>query len=225
MLICECGRQMGQQANHCDACILEKREEIANSITHGLGFGLSIAGLTFLLIYSRIEGDLWRIIAFTVYGATLITLYLVSTLYHSLTHSRAKAIFRRLDHSAIYLLIAGTYTPVILISLRNTWVLYMLPVVWVMAGIGIYVKISYIHRFEKLSLAYYIIMGWMGLIAAKPLFDTIPIEAFMWIIIGGVSYTTGVIFYTWNRLPYHHTIWHGFVLLGSLSHFMGMLYI
>ena len=206
-------------------CTQTIREEIANSITHGLGFGLSIAGLTFLLIYSRLEGDLWRIIAFTVYGATLITLYLVSTLYHSLTNSRAKAIFRRLDHSAIYLLIAGTYTPVILISLRNTWVLYMLPVVWVMAGIGIYVKISYIHRFEKLSLAYYIIMGWMALIAAKPLFDTIPIEAFMWIIIGGVSYTTGVIFYTWNRLPYHHTIWHGFVLLGSLSHFMGMLYI
>ena len=200
-------------------------EEIANSITHGLGFGLSIAGLTILLIYATSDGDLWRILAFGVYGTTLITLYLVSTLYHSLTHSRAKAIFRRLDHSAIYLLIAGTYTPVILISLRTTWVLYLLPVVWVMAAIGIYVKLFYIHRYERLSLSYYIIMGWMALIAAKPLFEAIPFEAFMWIIVGGISYTTGVLFYTWHRLPYHHTIWHGFVLLGSGSHFIGMLYI
>ena len=135
-------------------------EEIANSITHGLGFGLSIAGLTILLIYATSDGDLWRILAFGVYGTTLITLYLVSTLYHSLTHSRAKAIFRRLDHSAIYLLIAGTYTPVILISLRTTWVLYLLPVVWVMAAIGIYVKLFYIHRYERLSLSYYIIYGY-----------------------------------------------------------------
>lgn len=206
-------------------CAQTIKEEIANSITHCLGLGLSIAGLTFLLIYSKIDGDLWRIVAFAIYGATLIILYLVSTLYYSLTHSRAKAIFRRLDHSAIYLLIAGTYTPVILISLRNTWAIYMLPIVWIMAGIGIYIKLFYIHRFEKLSIKYYILMGWMALIAAKPLFDSIPIEAFMWIIVGGLSYTTGIIFYAWQRLPYNHTIWHGFVLVGSVSHFIGMLYI
>ena len=200
-------------------------EEIANSITHGLGFGLSVAALTLLVVYASMEGDPWRITAFTIYGASLSILYLCSTIYHSLTHSRIKAIFRRLDHAAIYLLIAGTYTPYILIPLRTTWAIYLLPVVWTMAIIGVYIKVFYIHRYERLSLAYYIIMGWMALIAAKPLFNSIPIESFIWIILGGISYTTGIIFYSWHRLPFNHTIWHGFVLAGSFAHFMGMLYI
>ena len=131
-------------------------EEIANSITHGLGLVLSIVGLTLLLVLATKNGDPWRIVSFSIYGASLTLLYLVSTLYHSLTHSRTKAIFRRLDHSAIYLLIAGTYTPVILISLRTTWVLYLLPVIWAMAILGVYIKVRYIHRYERLSLAFYI---------------------------------------------------------------------
>ena len=200
-------------------------EEIANSITHGLGLVLSVAALTILVVYASLDGDPWRITAFSIYGSSLTILYLVSTLYHSLTNSRIKAIFRRLDHAAIYLLIAGTYTPIILISLRTTWVIYILPIVWTMAVIGVYIKVFYIHRYERLTLAYYIIMGWMALIAAKPMFNSIPIESFIWIILGGVAYTTGIIFYTWNRLPFNHTIWHGFVLAGSFSHFMGMLYI
>ena len=200
-------------------------EEIANSITHGLGFALSVAALTILVVYASREGDPWKITAFAIYGSSMTILYLCSTLYHSLTHSRVKAIFRRLDHAAIYLLIAGTYTPVILISLRTTWVIYLLPVVWAMAIIGVYIKVFYIHRYERLTLAYYIIMGWMALIAVKPLFNSIPSESFVWIIMGGILYTTGVIFYSWHRLPFNHTIWHGFVLVGSFSHFMGMLYI
>ena len=200
-------------------------EEIANSITHGLGLVLSVAAFTILVVYASMEGDPWRITAFSIYGSSLTILYLVSTLYHSLTNSRIKAIFRRLDHAAIYLLIAGTYTPFILISLRTTWVIYILPIVWTMAVIGVYIKVFYIHRYERLTLVYYIIMGWMALIAVKPLFNSIPIESFVWIIVGGVAYTTGVIFYVWNRLPFNHTIWHGFVLAGSFSHFMGMLYI
>ena len=200
-------------------------EEIANSITHGFGLVLSIAALTFLVVYASLEGDPWRITAFAIYGTSLCILYLISTLYHSLTQSRIKAMFRRLDHAAIYLLIAGTYTPVILISLRTTWVIYLLPVVWSMALFGVYIKIFYIHRYERLTLAYYIIMGWMALIAVKPLFSSIPIESFVWIMLGGVAYTSGIIFYSWNRLPFNHTIWHGFVLAGSFSHFMGMLYI
>ena len=200
-------------------------EEIANSITHGLGFALSVAALTILVVYASREGDPWKITAFAIYGSSMTILYFCSTLYHSLTNSRVKAIFRRLDHAAIYLLIAGTYTPVILISLRTTWVIYLLPVVWAMAIIGVYIKIFYIHRYERLALAYYIVMGWMALIAAKPLFNSIPIESFVWIILGGVAYTSGVVFYAWNRLPFNHTIWHGFVLVGSFSHFMGMLYI
>ncbi len=200
-------------------------EEIANTITHGLGLILSVVALTILLVYAYREGDLWKITAFAIYGSSLTILYLISTLYHSFTQSRVKAFFRRLDHAAIYLLIAGTYTPVILISLRTTWVIYLLPVVWTMAIIGVYIKIFYIHRYERLSLVFYLIMGWMALIAAKPLFHSIPIESFVWIILGGVAYSTGVIFYVWSRLPFNHTIWHGFVLAGSFSHFVGILYI
>ena len=200
-------------------------EEIANSITHGLGFCLSIIGTIFLLVNSTENGDPWRIVSVSIYGSSLTILYLISTLYHGLTHSRTKAIFRRLDHCAIYILIAGTYTPVILISLRSTWVLYMLPIVWAMAILGVYIKIRYIHRYERLSLAFYIFMGWFALIGIKPLFYSIPIESFIWIIVGGLSYTSGVIFYAWERLPFNHTIWHGFVLIGSLSHYIGILYI
>ena len=213
---------MGQKKKKYTQTVME---EIANSITHGLGFGLSVAGLTILVVYASIEGDPWRIAAFAIYGASLTILYLVSTLYHSFTHSRIKAIFRRLDHSAIYLLIAGTYTPVILISMRTTWVLYLLPIIWAMAILGVYIKVRYIHRYERLSLAFYIFMGWFALIAVKPMFNSIPIESFIWIIIGGACYTSGVVFYAWNRLPFNHTIWHGFVLIGSISHFIGMLYI
>jgi hemolysin III len=200
-------------------------EEVANSISHGLGLALSIVGFTVLIILASQKGDPWRLTAYIIYGLSLTTLYLFSTLYHGLTHSRTKAIFRRLDHSAIYLLIAGTYTPVILISLRTTWVMFLLPVVWVMAILGVYMKVFYIHRYERLTLAFYILMGWMALIAAKPLFNSVPIESFIWIIVGGISYTTGIIFYAWRRLPYQHTIWHMFVLLGSISHYIGILYI
>ena len=213
---------MGQKKKKYTQTVME---EIANSITHGLGFGLSVAGLAILVVLASMEGDPWRITSFAIYGSSLTILYLVSTLYHSLTHSRTKAIFRRLDHSAIYLLIAGTYTPVILISMRTTWVLYLLPIIWAMAILGVYIKVRYIHRYERLSLAFYIFMGWFALIAVKPMFNSIPIESFIWIIIGGACYTSGVVFYAWRRLPFNHTIWHGFVLIGSISHFIGMLYI
>jgi len=213
---------MGQKKKKYTQTVME---EIANSITHGLGFGLSVAGLAILVVLASMEGDPWRITSFAIYGSSLTILYLVSTLYHSLTHSRTKAIFRRLDHSAIYLLIAGTYTPVILISMRTTWVLYLLPIIWAMAILGVYIKVRYIHRYERLSLAFYIFMGWFALIAVKPMFNSIPIESFIWIIIGGACYTSGVVFYAWSRLPFNHTIWHGFVLIGSISHFIGMLYI
>ena len=213
---------MGQKKKKYTQTVME---EIANSITHGLGFGLSVAGLTILVVLASMEGDPWRITSFAIYGSSLTILYLVSTLYHSLTHSRTKAIFRRLDHSAIYLLIAGTYTPIILISLRTTWVLYLLPIIWAMAILGVYIKVRYIHRYERLSLAFYIFMGWFALIAVKPMFNSIPIESFIWIIIGGACYTSGVVFYAWSRLPFNYTIWHGFVLIGSISHFIGMLYI
>jgi hemolysin III len=200
-------------------------EEIANSITHGIGLCLSILGLVILLTYFNQNEDPWKLISFSIYGICLIILYLSSTIYHALTHHKTKAIFKQIDHSAIYLLIAGTYTPVTLISLRESWAIYLLPIIWIMAITGIYLKIFYKNKYENLSLILYLTMGWLAVIAVKPLFYSLPIESFIWIFIGGLSYTSGVIFYKWIKLPYHHTIWHVFVLLGSISHFISILYI
>ena len=200
-------------------------EEFANSISHGLGLLLSIIGSVVLIYLSSISNDIWRLTGCIIYSSSLVILYFFSTVYHGLINCRLKEIFRRLDHSAIYTLIAGTYTPIILISLRNTWVIFLLPIIWMMAILGIYMKINYIHRYEKLSLSFYLLMGWLALIAIKPLYYSVPTETLIWIIIGGFSYTTGIFFYIWNRLPYQHTIWHIFVLIGSVSHYIGILYI
>tara|TARA_Y100001970_G_scaffold293862_1_gene444024 strand:+ start:3210 stop:3860 length:651 start_codon:yes stop_codon:yes gene_type:complete len=200
-------------------------EELANSFTHGFGFILSIIGFIILISISIQSGDIWRLSSYIIYGISLTILYLFSTIYHSVSSSRIKSIFRKLDHSAIYLLIAGTYTPVILISLRTTWVVFLLPIIWIMAIIGIYIKSFNIDKYEKLSLFFYIFMGWLSLIAIKPLINSVPIEAFILILIGGISYTFGVVFYLWRHLPFQHAIWHMFVLIGSILHYIGILYI
>ena len=200
-------------------------EELANSFTHGFGFILSIIGFIILISISIQSGDIWRLSSYIIYGISLTMLYLFSTIYHSVRSSRIKSIFRRIDHSAIYLLIAGTYTPVILISLRTTWVVFLLPVIWIMAIIGIYIKSFNIDKYEKLSLFFYIFMGWLSLIAIKPLINSVPIETFIFILIGGISYTFGVVFYLWRHLPFQHAIWHIFVLIGSILHYIGILYI
>jgi len=199
-------------------------EEIANSITHGFGLILSILGI-FIFISYPTENNPWAMLGLIIYCSSLIILYLSSTIYHALPQSRLKAIFRRLDHSSIYLLIAGTYTPIILISMRTTWVLYILPMIWIMAIIGIYIKLFYIHKYEHLSLIFYLFMGWFALIAIRPLFNSVPIESFILIIIGGLSYTSGIIFYKWDRLQFSHAIWHIFVLFGSIFHYIGILYL
>jgi len=200
-------------------------EEIANSITHAFGLCLSIAGLIILLSYFNNDGDPWKFISFCIYGSCLIALYLSSTIYHGITHTKTKAIFKKIDHSAIYLLIAGTYTPVTLIALRESWAIYLLPIIWIMAIIGIFVKFFLQRKNEKISLLFYLSMGWLAIVAIEPLFYSLPIKSFIWIFIGGASYTFGVIFYRWNHLPYHHTIWHIFVLAGSISHFISILYL
>ena len=200
-------------------------EEIGNSISHGFGFFLSIIGFIYLMIQISNGSNMWEIIGYTVYGFSLVILYSFSTVYHGLTNSRLKAIFRRLDHSAIYILIAGTYTPVILISLRSTWVIYLLPIIWLIAIIGIYMKIQFIHKYEKVSLWIYITMGWLALIAIKPLLIYLPLKSFVCIIAGGIIYTIGIAFYVRKKLPYHHVIWHIFVLIGSIFHYIGILYL
>ncbi len=200
------------------------KEEIANTITHGLGFVLSIFGLFALLYYNNLENDIWRTIGFSIYGSSLILLYLSSTLYHGTRDSKLKKIFKRFDHSAIFLLIAGTYTPIVLIVLRDTWVIYLFILIWIMTVFGITGEFLFTKKLKRLELIMYIAMGWMALVAIKPLLS-LPVESFTWIIIGGFTYSIGVIFYKWESLSYNHTIWHLFVLGGSISHFIAMFYI
>ena len=199
-------------------------EEIANSITHGLGLLLSVVGLFALLYYNNPENDVWRYVGFSIYGTSLILLYLSSTLYHSSTNNNLKIIFKRFDHSAIFLLIAGTYTPIVLIAMRDTWVIYLFILVWIMTVFGITGEFLFTEKFKSIEFIMYIAIGWMAIIAIKPLLR-LPVEIFIWIMIGGITYSIGAIFYRWEKLPFNHTIWHLFVLGGSLSHFIAMFYL
>jgi len=199
-------------------------QEIANSITHGIGAMLSVAGLVILLIMAGTKGDIWRIISFSIYGMTLILLYLASAIYHGISNIRIKTIFQILDHSAIYLLIAGSYTPLTLISLRGPWGWTLFGLVWGIASIGILMKAFFFNKTQVISIILYIIMGWLIVIAIKPLIETIPRGMLLWIIAGGISYSVGIIFYLVQKIPYHHTIWHLFVLGGSITHFLAILF-
>ena len=198
-------------------------EEIANSITHGIGAALSVAGLVLLIVFSSLYGDVWRIVTFSIYGSTLIILYLASTLYHSFTNPKVKQFFKLMDHISIYLLIAGTYTPITLTVMRGPlgWTLFGL--IWGMAIAGILSKLFFMGKLEVLSVLFYIAMGWLVVIAIKPMIAMVPAGMIVWLVIGGLSYTIGVIFYALKKMPYHHTVWHLFVLGGSISHFMGIL--
>ncbi len=197
-------------------------EEIANSITHGIGVGLSIAGTAVLVVRASLYGDTWQVVSFSIYGAALITLYLASTLYHSFQNPNTKRIFKIIDHSSIYLLIAGTYTPFTLISIRGAWGWSLFGVIWGLAFAGIVFKTLFIGRFKKLSTAVYLLMGWLVIIAFKPMIAGVPSGGLIWLAIGGLSYTLGVIFYAWHSLKYSHAIWHLFVLGGSLCHYFSI---
>lgn len=199
-------------------------EEIANSVTHGIGTGLAVAGLTLLVVLAAIYGDVWRVVSFSIYGSSLILLYLASTLYHSLQNPKVKRIFRVLDHSAIYVLIAGTYTPFTLVNLRGLWGWMLFGVVWTLALLGIAFKTVFIGRYEGWATAAYVLMGWLVVIAFKQMLVAIPPGGILWLVIGGVTYTLGVIFYAWEKLPYNHAIWHLFVLGGSICHFFAILF-
>jgi len=200
------------------------REEIAHSVIHGVGMLLSIAGLVALLVVAGRTGDPRHVVACGIYGLTLILLYLASTLYHSIPSARAKRVLRVIDHSAIYLLIAGTYTPFTLISLRGGWGWTLFGLVWGMALLGITLKIAAIGRFRWLSMVLYLGMGWLVLIALGPLLRAISAGGMRLLFLGGISYTLGTFFYVWRRLPYHHAVWHAFVLAGSVLHFFAVLF-
>jgi len=197
-------------------------EELANSITHGVGALLSVVGLTLMLILAATENDAMRTASSIIYGSTLILLFLFSTLYHSFKHHSVKDVFQVLDHCAIYLLIAGTYTPFLLISLEGAWGYSLMAVIWGLAIFGIAFKVRFRERFPKVTLLTYLLMGWLIVVAASEVMARIPAGALTLLIAGGAIYTVGVVFFIWDRLPYNHAVWHLFVLGGSVCHFFAI---
>jgi len=198
-------------------------EELANSLTHGAGLVLSIAGFVVLVVLAAMRGSAWQIVSCAVYGSTLICLYTASTLYHGIRSRRLKRVLKICDHSAIYLLIAGTYTPFLLVNLRGSWGWSLFAVIWGLAMAGILFKVWFVEHFSILSTAVYVVMGWLALVAVKPMLLRIPHSGLLWLLAGGVLYTVGVVFYAWKKVPYNHAIWHGFVLAGSTCHYVAVL--
>ena len=199
------------------------KEEIANAITHGLGALLAIAGLVLLIVFSAIKGTAWHIVSFTIFGATAIILYLSSTLYHSFTSDKVKFLFRKFDHMSIYLLIAGTYTPFCLVTLQG-WVGWtFFGTIWGFAVLGILLKVFFTGKKEKLSTLIYVLMGWFGILAAKPLYDAMPAHSFVLLLTGGVFYTLGTVFFVKDNIRFFHSIWHLFVIAGTTTHFFSVL--
>jgi hemolysin III len=201
-----------------------RREEYANIATHALGVALSIAALVVMVGYAARDGDPYHLVSVSIFGATLILLYLGSTLYHSVTHPTTKHVFRVIDHSCIYLLIAGSYTPFTLVSLRGNWGWALFGVTWGLAVAGVVFKIFFTRRFNILSTLTYIALGWLVVLAAKPVLHAVPPGGLALLAGGGLMYTFGVIFYLWERIPYHHAIWHVMVMAGSFLHFLAVFY-
>ncbi|PRX29916.1 hemolysin III [Orenia metallireducens] len=200
-------------------------EEITNAILHGIGLGLAIAALVVLVVLASMFGDVWYVVSFSIYGSTLIILYLSSTLYHSFPKGKVKDIFRIFDHASIYLLIAGTYTPLTLISLRGSLGWTIFGIVWGITILGIVYKIFWIEHFKIFSTVLYIIMGWLVIFAIKPLLAVLNMTSIVFLVLGGVLYTVGTIFYAWEQMKYNHAIWHLFVLGGSICHFFTVLFL
>lgn len=203
---------------------LQNRERLANATTHGLGLALSVAGAIVLILDSILHDSVWHIVACSVYGASLVLLYLSSTLYHTFTGHPRRRMFRILDHSAIYFLIAGTYTPFTMVSLRGRWGWILLSVLWGLALCGVAHELVAIGRFPALSIAFYILMGWMGIVSIKPLLAAISLRGFLWVVAGGVLYTGGVLFYKAKEMAYSHAIWHLFVMGGSACHYCAVIF-
>ncbi|MCA9977565.1 MAG: hemolysin III family protein, partial [Anaerolineales bacterium] len=187
-------------------------EEIANGITHGIGAALSIAGLAVLVALAAVYGTVWHIVSFSIFGASLIILYTASTLYHSIQVPQARPVLRIIDHSSIFLLIAGTYTPFLLTSLRGPWGWWLFGIVWGIALLGILFKVFFIGKWEVISTLAYIGMGWLCVVAFRQMLATVPPAGMTWLVAGGIVYTVGVLFYATRRIPYSHAIWHLFVL-------------
>jgi hemolysin III len=202
-------------------------EEVAHALTHGIGIVLAIAGLTVMVARATLYGTAWHIVGAAIFGATLVLMYTASTLYHSIpgaTLPRTKKVLRVVDHSSIYLLIAGSYTPFTLVTLNGPWGWALFAWTWGLALAGVVFKVFATGKFEKLSLAIYLGMGWCIVLAIEPLVSTLETGGLVLLLLGGLSYTGGVAFYVWERLRYHHAIWHAFVLGGSLLQYFAVLF-
>jgi hemolysin III len=200
------------------------REEIAHAVTHGIGILLSIAGLALLVTYASLYGDVWHIVSCSIYGATLILLYTSSTLYHGIMAPKVKQTLQRIDHAAIFLLIAGTYTPFTLVNLRGGWGWTLFGLVWAIAIFGVVLEVAVKKEIKWLSLSLYLGLGWLIVIAINPMIDLVETGGLVLLLAGGLCYSLGVIFYVWKRLAYHHAVWHLFVLAGSVLHFFSVFF-
>lgn len=199
------------------------KEELANMITHGIGVIASSAGLGFLLYFAIMNGTIWEQISFGIFGSTMLMVFIASTIYHTIRNPKWKVIFQTIDQSAIFLLITGSYAPFCLVNMRGTWGWSILIIVWVLAIVGITLKLIYQDRVVKPFVILYLVMGWLCIVAMKEMILKIPEFSLYFIVIGGAFYMLGVIFYLWEKLPYNHAIWHVFVLGGSASHYIAVI--
>ena len=199
------------------------REEVINALTHGFGAAAALAGGAVLITLAALYGDGWQLVSAIVFGLCLLLLYIASTLYHAIQHPVAKARLKVFDHCAIYLLIAGTYTPFTLVGLRGPWGWSLFAAIWALAFAGVAFKLFYTGRFKLLSTLFYIAMGWLVVVAIKPLLGALDAWTFGWLLAGGVFYTLGTVFYHRPSLPYAHAIWHMFVIAGSVCHYISVM--
>lgn len=200
-------------------------EEIFNSVSHGTGGLLAIAGTVVLIVFAAIYSNAWGVVSSAIYGASMIILYTMSTLYHAITNRKAKSFFRIMDHNTIFLLIAGTYTPITLVPLRGAigWVLF--GIIWAAAIVGIVFNSINLERYKKLSVVCYILMGWAVVFAVKPMIKNVSFISLLFLLIGGVFYTAGIVFYVKKNIKYFHSIWHLFTIAGTVFHYFSVLFI
>lgn len=200
-----------------------RKEEIVNAVTHGIGALLSVAALVILIVFASLYSSAWHVVSFTIYGVTMLLLFVSSTLVHSFPEGKIKDLFEIFDHSSIYLFIAGTYTPFLFVVVRGAlgWTLF--GIIWGVALSGVIFKSFFAKRFLYLSTLFYIAMGWLVVIAWKPLYSGLPQGGIILLVVGGLLYTLGTVFYVWRGFPYHHAVWHLFVLAGAIVHFFSVL--
>lgn len=198
-------------------------EELINSITHGVGALLGIGGTAVAIVWAALYGDAFSVVSASIYGAMLIILYTMSTLYHALTHKGAKYVFRIFDHCSIFLLIAGTYTPYTLVSLRGPLGWTIFGIIWGMTALGVVFNAISIEKFKIFSIISYVVMGWLIIFAAKPMMEVLAPPAFLLLLLGGIAYTVGIVFFALKKIRFMHGIWHLFVLAGSILHYFSIL--